>query len=406
MDNRSYERSFAELEFLESPFQKSLHYLRFIVFGCFALSFFLGLVSGVLVLKDFRSFLFGLVFVLSIQLVAHLLFFLKPFGDKILSLQFLVLDFLSFSLLIMYIHDPLLYFYYGFLIVSGLGSVLLRARFAWSLLMVIHASLLFFQIDSFETSVVFELTHQEIFKFFSQHFVLDIVWILFRVVGAERTAILVRKLEVERRLAADSQLKMMGLLTANLCHRLASPLMAAGIRSRGLIGQLQDSHLRDQAVKLEESIQQSFLVLENLEGIKDQEEPLLKKVDLSKAIKICLSEWSHRHASIEIQECIQEGILTAKSQLLITHSLLSLLDNSVEASSSAKIKVQLFKEDTWRILEVADDGPGFESLQSAKSFGGFGLKLVSLFAESVGGRLQIQNLPNRGASVRLSWREV
>jgi two-component system, NarL family, sensor kinase len=82
------------------------------------------------------------------------------------------------------------------------------------------------------------------------------------------------------------------------------------------------------------------------------------------------------------------------------------LQNVAKHASAQTVRVRLHRHKDRVVLEVADDGSGFDS--AAAALGGpagptgFGLSGMRERAELLGGRLELTSAPGRGTTVRLS----
>jgi signal transduction histidine kinase len=76
------------------------------------------------------------------------------------------------------------------------------------------------------------------------------------------------------------------------------------------------------------------------------------------------------------------------------------LHNVVKHANAARIDVRLVVDGDEAVLEVKDDGVGFDD---SRSFPGhMGLVSMAERAAGIGGRLTISSVPNRGTLVRLA----
>ncbi|MGP4022857.1 GAF domain-containing sensor histidine kinase [Actinomadura sp. 3N407] len=77
------------------------------------------------------------------------------------------------------------------------------------------------------------------------------------------------------------------------------------------------------------------------------------------------------------------------------------LYNALRHAGARTVEVRLATEDGRAVLEVADDGSGFDASDSAEPQGGLGLESMRDRAYSIGGGLTIDAAPGRGTTVRL-----
>lgn len=101
--------------------------------------------------------------------------------------------------------------------------------------------------------------------------------------------------------------------------------------------------------------------------------------------------------------------LTADREAALFRIAQEALYNALRHSEATSIEVRLFTTDRHVILEIVDDGVGFEAAPVhigtgrpvAEGQSGLGLVSMRERATSVGGRLRIDTLPSRGTVVRL-----
>ncbi|MFG2087137.1 MULTISPECIES: GAF domain-containing sensor histidine kinase [unclassified Spirillospora] len=77
------------------------------------------------------------------------------------------------------------------------------------------------------------------------------------------------------------------------------------------------------------------------------------------------------------------------------------LYNALRHAGAQTVEVRLATQDGRAVLEVADDGSGFDASDTAEPQGGLGLESMRDRAYSIGGGLTIDAAPGRGTTVRL-----
>jgi signal transduction histidine kinase len=77
------------------------------------------------------------------------------------------------------------------------------------------------------------------------------------------------------------------------------------------------------------------------------------------------------------------------------------LQNVVKHALARQITVCLLQNNDRLILEIADDGQGFE-LNAVDTAHHFGIKGMQERVEMIGGILEIESQPGRGTTVRLT----
>ncbi len=81
------------------------------------------------------------------------------------------------------------------------------------------------------------------------------------------------------------------------------------------------------------------------------------------------------------------------------------LNNLVRYAHAKKVSVDLQSCSGWIILEIRDNGVGFD-LERARSSGGMGLYNMEQRARQIGGRLEISSRPGSGTCIRAEVPEV
>jgi len=100
--------------------------------------------------------------------------------------------------------------------------------------------------------------------------------------------------------------------------------------------------------------------------------------------------------SVHVDPTIEDSISYDQGAELL-HILREAIQNSVQYSQAKKGKVLVKVEETQILLEVSDNGKGFEfDLVGAQ---GHGLGNMAIRAKQIGARLKIQSQPNKGTSI-------
>ena len=81
---------------------------------------------------------------------------------------------------------------------------------------------------------------------------------------------------------------------------------------------------------------------------------------------------------------------------------LEALNNALKHAQARNIKVHLRQDEHSTILEIADDGIGFD-LATARERGGMGLSAMEEREAELGGRLTVESTPGSGTRIRAVW---
>lgn len=79
---------------------------------------------------------------------------------------------------------------------------------------------------------------------------------------------------------------------------------------------------------------------------------------------------------------------------------IEVLNNSIQHSEANSISIRFYEESHQFVMEIADDGIGFD-INEADNIGGMGLKNIQSRAAILGGQLVICSQPNAGTEIKL-----
>jgi two-component system sensor histidine kinase/response regulator len=141
--------------------------------------------------------------------------------------------------------------------------------------------------------------------------------------------------------------------------------------------------------------------------------PVLLKTSVIQVLELFRAERSKITVMPEIPE---ENVFVKADQRLLNTCMELIVDNALKYSTDGgKVNIRIFHEDSLAGVEVSDNGPGFsakamESLYDLfaadnlryHSHGfGVGLATVKLILDTFSAQLEINNLPDKGAMVRI-----
>ncbi|MGE5601854.1 MAG: GAF domain-containing protein, partial [Nitrososphaerales archaeon] len=129
--------------------------------------------------------------------------------------------------------------------------------------------------------------------------------------------------------------------------------------------------------------------------------PEIEQIGLAAALRGRLQAVERRgglHA-----ELVQEGDenLPVAAQQELYHIAREALNNSLKHAQATRIAVRLQYEPNRTVLEVRDDGVGFDSLAGTQA-GGRGLRTMQERAQRLGAELEVQTGPGEGTLVRVT----
>lgn len=97
--------------------------------------------------------------------------------------------------------------------------------------------------------------------------------------------------------------------------------------------------------------------------------------------------------------------LTPEQQRHLFYLVAEALNNAVKHANAQNIALRLHQENGWVVLEVEDDGLGFdpESLEQLRRAGHYGLLNMEERAQLLGGHLELSSQPGEGTRVRVRF---
>jgi len=154
-------------------------------------------------------------------------------------------------------------------------------------------------------------------------------------------------------------------------------------------------HLREIRSTAQEALREMRLLIFELRP------PVLKQEGLAAALRSRLESVEQRvgletYFQLEIEERIAPEI----EETLYRVSL-EALNNVLRHSYADSVHVSLWQEDQRVVLEVADDGVGFDPVAVREQGGGLGLRGMEERVTRLGGKLTLASTPNEGTQVRV-----
>jgi len=162
--------------------------------------------------------------------------------------------------------------------------------------------------------------------------------------------------------------------------------------SKGNVQQVQDNltEIKDNALQ---ALQEMRLLILELNP------PLLQKHGLVAALKASLESIESR-AGLET-ELRTDGVYRLPSAIEpdLYRIAMEALNNLVRYARARKVSVDLQTRSNWVILDICDNGVGFE-LEFARHSGGMGIQNMEQRARRLGGRLEITSSPGAGTRIK------
>jgi two-component system NtrC family sensor kinase len=224
-----------------------------------------------------------------------------------------------------------------------------------------------------------------------------------------------RLARAQTELIAAERLATVGKLAAGVAHEVGNPLA-------GILGYLSVARMRAPTPELKEYLERIDHEVHRIDGIVrgllDLGRPkpaTLAPVDVSQVVETCvkLVRAGPELSQVKVDFALEPGLLARADAGSLSQIVINLLLNAAQAmGGQGGVRVSTHRErgEVW--LEVQDTGPGipaevmprlFEPFFTTKEGKGTGLGLaVSLhLAQSMGGRLSADNVPEGGARFRL-----
>jgi len=213
---------------------------------------------------------------------------------------------------------------------------------------------------------------------------------------AERTASL-RRLAAEVCLAEERERRH---LAENLHDHLGQALALIRIHLQRLRG---DAMLGGHSTALEELADLSDQAIRYTRDLTfELSPPVLYELGLGPALE-WLGERTARKHGLKVRTTDRLGRpLPDDLKVMLWKSARELLHNVVKHAEARKVTIELSESAQEVVLEVEDDGRGFETEGVRRDSGDrFGLYSIEERLQQLGGRLEIETAPGRGARVRL-----
>jgi PAS domain S-box-containing protein len=195
-------------------------------------------------------------------------------------------------------------------------------------------------------------------------------------------------LEERNRIARELHDSVTQLLYAISLYSAAASRSA----NKGNIQQVQDNltEIKDNALQ---ALQEMRLLILELNP------PLLQKHGLVAALKASLESIESR-AGLET-DLKTDGIYRLPSAIEpdLYRIAMEALNNLVRYARAKKVTVDLQTRSNWVILDICDNGVGFE-LEYARNGGGMGIQNMEQRARRLGGRLEITSSPGAGTRIK------
>ncbi len=179
-------------------------------------------------------------------------------------------------------------------------------------------------------------------------------------------------------------------------------LVAAKMQVGGLIEQAPDAALKQASAEIEDLLNESLRVSRSLAA--ELSPPILHEAGLLAGLE-WLSRWKYDKHGLKVQLAIQMDapVLTEEVKVLLFESTRELLLNVVKHAKTDSARVSLCQQDERSLqIIVSDNGVGFDPASAGANDRNFGLFSIRERLSLIGGRLEVDSSPGKGARFTLT----
>jgi len=179
-------------------------------------------------------------------------------------------------------------------------------------------------------------------------------------------------------------------------------LLAAKMQVGGLIEQAPDAALKQASAEVEDLLSESLRVSRSLAA--ELCPPILHEAGLLSGLE-WLSRWKYEKHGLKVQLAIQMDapVLTEDVKVLLFESIRELLLNVVKHAKTQSARVSLCQQDERSLqIIVSDNGVGFDPASAGVNDGSYGLFSIRERLSLIGGRLDVDSSPGKGARFTLT----
>jgi signal transduction histidine kinase len=171
----------------------------------------------------------------------------------------------------------------------------------------------------------------------------------------------------------SKRLSIMGVLSATIAHELRSPLGAIGVAAYNLRKKVDKPDVRKYIDGIDEKINESKQIIDNLLNYTRFKTPQFEKVGLNSVIDECIELISYKHDKdvAIIRELASTGDLTIElDPIQIKEVINNILTNAYDAVSddTGKIVIKAEKKDDKVKIIIKDNGNGINNENMEKIF--------------------------------------
>jgi PAS domain S-box-containing protein len=219
---------------------------------------------------------------------------------------------------------------------------------------------------------------------------------------AERKQIEQELIEMRRRLMHSRENERLRL-AQELHDSPLQDIIGLSFQVQGLLNELTDGNAKQELNDMQETLQLIAVKMRTIAG--ELRPPALAPFGLHKAIQSHIENFQKNNPSLQVNLHLAHGdqLLPEDTRLALFRIYQESLNNIVRHSKANQVWIRLILEEERVILEVEDDGQGFELparwIQLARG-GHLGLVGARERTEAVGGQFEVLSSPGEGTFVR------
>jgi PAS domain S-box-containing protein len=192
-------------------------------------------------------------------------------------------------------------------------------------------------------------------------------------------------------------------IARELHDRVGQNLSALNINLDIVLGTLGESASQEVRVRLRDSLALVDGTLQTIENVMaDLRPPLLDEYGLGAALGWYAEEFVRRtHLRVDLEDRARERIRELRAEAAVTLFRIAqeALNNVAKHAQAGQIRIMLEVKGETFVLEIHDDGRGFDPAAPTSRLG---MRSMRERAEAAGGALTVESAPGRGTLLRVS----
>ena len=214
-----------------------------------------------------------------------------------------------------------------------------------------------------------------------------------------------RLVEAEKQLSESQKLSMLGHVSASLAHELKNPLASIKGAAEILADELPKGHpkhefidiMRSEISRLNHSVEDVLSYCRGRQQEKQSKQESIAKI-VHHVVSLLEARFEEKSIALTVQAESENDFYVDEASMI--QVLMNILLNAVDAvGTKGRIRVEVERNETARLIKISDDGPGinadqaeevFQSFVTFKEGGtGLGLSISKRMVESLGGKIEI-----------------